>query len=118
MPRLRCQADEDFSDEEEISGSVPRQALGSTIVTFFGIPANGICTRPYHFAVDFPSRPRFRCRLVGSRPFGRLTADEAERAVRWLLSLGLAEQGQDLYMRWAQTEARCSFRNQRTASLH
>lgn len=45
------------------------------------------------------------CRLVGRRWNPRLTADEAERAVRELIRQGLMEDSQDLFMWWAATNA-------------
>ncbi|KAL7907325.1 hypothetical protein GGI35DRAFT_85773 [Trichoderma velutinum] len=46
------------------------------------------------------------CQLVGGRYYGRLTADEAERAVRELISQGMVEDSEHLFMWWAVTEAR------------
>ncbi|KAL6827926.1 hypothetical protein V8C40DRAFT_207502 [Trichoderma camerunense] len=84
--------DEEFEELPIMRGMQPigsRFYYGANVYRFFD--SSG-CTRCW-------------CRLVGRRWNPRLTADEAERAVRELIRQGLREDSQDLFMWWAATNA-------------
>ncbi|KAH0529005.1 hypothetical protein TsFJ059_003808 [Trichoderma semiorbis] len=84
--------DEEFEELPIMRGMQPigsRFYYGANVYRFFD--SSG-CTRCW-------------CRLVGRRWNPRLTANEAERAVRELIRQGLMEDSQDLFMWWAATNA-------------